>query len=103
MNFAKKEYKRQALLLIRLKKAIQDKLTNLLKLTPDSSETLNEEVTPVEDAITTQPKKNKLKVKDPLANVGRGDTVIYQEPGSEEWNKVTLVKRGYTARSANKN
>ena len=32
-----------------------------------------------------------------------GDQIIYQEPESEDWNKVTLTSRGYRSTSLNKN
>ena len=31
-----------------------------------------------------------------ITEVKAGDQIIYQEPESEDWNKVTLTSRGYS-------
>ena len=62
---------------------------------------LEGELTPVttrEECLPKTKKKGGL-----ITEVKAGDQIIYQEPESEDWNKVTLTSRGYRSTSLNKN
>ena len=62
---------------------------------------LEGELTPV---TTREERLPKTKKKGGLiTEVKAGDQIIYQEPESEDWNKVTLTSRGYRSTSLNKN
>ncbi|XP_063676591.1 uncharacterized protein LOC134812913 [Bolinopsis microptera] len=64
------------------------------------------ETTPKEVEQTKQPPKARKPMKNNqglITAVSEGDTVVFQEPGSDTWHKVQLTSRGYTVNSINKN